>query len=178
MPLSSHPQQPHNVTKIRAGLTANIEKMALTQSSFTNTSTTLSAYSQAQSQTTLPQPQLPPPQVFDILPALHELLARIDHASTSNPADVHDGSTDDSNDIGALYTDLQPLEPKDLPAEVLQIKAKIRRALRELEKLPDMDRSVQEQEDEIAELEAKIEKQRAMVRRFGELAKGMQGRNG
>ena len=75
-----------------------------------------------------------------------------------------------------LYTDLHPLEPKDLPTEVLQIKAKIRRALKELEKLPDMERSVEEQQEEIDELETRIGRQREMVRRLGEAAKEMEGR--
>ena len=84
----------------------------------------------------------------------------------------------EGGDLRALYTDLQPLEPKDLPTEVLQIKTRIRRALKELEKLPDMERSVDEQNEEIEELEERIRLQRDMIRRLGELAKGMEGRVG
>lgn len=123
--------------------------------------------------------QLPPPQSFDILPALHELLARIDHTSTDASAlnDSIDPS-ESQGEIGALYTDLAPLEPKDLPVEVLQIKAKIRNALKELQKLPDMDRSVEEQQSEIEDLEDRIARQRAMIRKLGEVAKGVEGRMG
>ena len=106
---------------------------------------------------------LPPAQTFDVLPALHELLARIEHTSLP-PGDTGEESIDHH------YTDLAPLEPKDLPAEVLSIKSRIRRALRELEKLPDMHRSVAEQEQEIAALESRVQVQRAMIRRLGELA--------
>ena len=80
-----------------------------------------------------------------------------------------------SDSDAALYTDLPPLEPKELPTEVLQIKAKTRKALRELEKLPDMERSVEEQEEEIRELEGRIRRQRDMVRRLGEMARGVDG---
>lgn len=127
----------------------------------------------------LPPPEhlsLPPPQTFDILPALHEILARIDH----KPPPAHDNfSHDDSKnkDIPALY-DQPPLEPKDLPTEILQIKSKIRKALRLLEMLPDMERSVEEQEVEIRELEGRIKRQREMIGRVGERAQGMRWRLG
>lgn len=122
---------------------------------------------------------LPPPQTFDILSVLHELLARIDHTSTelggiSGQPDI----LESGNDIGALYTDLAPLEPKELPTEVLQVKAKIRNALKELQKLPDMDRSVEDQQVEMEELEERIAKQKAMQRKLGEAAKGTEGRMG
>ena len=122
---------------------------------------------------------LPPPQTFDILPVLHELLARIDHTSTELGG--INGQTDileSGNDIGALYTDVAPLEPKELPTEVLQVKAKIRNALKELQKLPDMDRSVEDQQMEIGELEERIAKQKAMLRKLGEAAKSSEGRLG
>ena len=176
MPLSSHPQQPHNVAQIRAGLDENLFKMALTQPSFTSAPT-------SQPQSRASQIQLPPPQTFDVLPTLHELLARIDHGSTASNTDPVTGFVDhqslsadaEGGDIGALYTELQPLEPKELPTEVLQIKAKIRRALKELEKLPDMERTVGEQNEEMEELEERIRRQREMIRRLGDLAKGMAG---
>lgn len=180
MPLSSHPQIPHNVSAIRAGLTSNVDKMALTQAA--NSSMTMADDSQntrPSQPTDLRKPSLPPPQSFDILPALHELLARIDNAPTNtagdNPLqpDTSMADSEDGGDIGAHYQDQQPLDPKDLPTEVLAIKAKIRKALREVEKLPDVEWSVEEQEEETAELEARIERQRAMLKRFGELGKGV-----
>ena len=179
MPLPSHPQQPHNVSAIRDGLTANVANMALTQQSSLTTTSASNTHSQQpqpqsqpQSQSQSQQMHLPPPQTFDILPALHELLARIDPASTTLP-DQQNASA--GIEIGAGYTDLAPLEPKDLPAEVLQIKAKIRRAVKELEKLPDMERGVEEQEEEIRELEGRIEKQKAVVGTLGGVAREMRG---
>lgn len=109
--------------------------------------------------------QLPPPQTFDILPPLHEILARVDHA----PTDPMQAATGDADVVS--YADLQPLEPRDLPHEVLGIKNKIRKALRELEKLPDMDRDVEQQEAEIKMLEEKAVKQREVLRKLGDVAK-------
>jgi predicted RNase H-like nuclease (RuvC/YqgF family) len=69
---------------------------------------------------------------------------------------------EDAANEGALYADLPPLEPKELMNETLHIKTKIRRAQKELEKLPDMQRTVEQQQEEIAELEERIQKQREM----------------
>lgn len=148
--------------------------MAYTQSA--NSSMTMASDSQTIS-TSQPADttklNLPPPQIFDILPALHELLARIERAPTDNPdAQLQSGSHDTGDsDIGTQYQDQAPLEPKDLPTEVLAIKAKIRKALRELEKLPDMDWSIEEQEEDIAELEDRVRRQKAMLARFGEMGR-------
>lgn len=103
---------------------------------------------------------LPATQTFDILPLLHELLARLDHSLPQ---------TASTSDTGH-YAELQPLEPKDVPTLALPVKARIRKALRELEKVPGVERSVAEQEEEIAELEARIERQRAVLRGLSEAA--------
>lgn len=129
--------------------------------------TSFGAPSRPASQPPSDQLQLPPPQAFDILPPLHELLARIDH-TPNDPIQVAAASGEDDT---VSYADLQPLEPKDLPNEVIVIKGKIRKALRELEKLPDMDRTVEEQEEEIKMLEEKAEKQREVLKRLGVVAK-------
>ena len=129
-------------------------------------------------QTQLSQLQLPPPHTFDILPALHEILARVDcHFSPkSTEAAALDEGIDSDGNTGERHTDLQPLDPQQLPAEVLSIKQKIRKAIRELEKLPDMERSVEEQQEEIEELEGKIMRQRAMIAMLGEMAQEVQDR--
>ena len=49
----------------------------------------------------------------------------------------------------------------------------MRRAVAELGKLEDMERSVEEQESEVRALEARIERQREMLGRMGNLASGM-----
>ncbi|OQO12456.1 hypothetical protein B0A48_03098 [Cryoendolithus antarcticus] len=119
------------------------------------------------------QPPLPPPQTFDILPALHELLSHIDHAPSTDPAVSLTLLPSPPTEDEITYTDLKHLEPKDLPREVGEIKAKIRKALREIEKLSDVERSVEEQEDEIAELEGRIGRQKAELRRLGDVGRGL-----
>lgn len=61
---------------------------------------------------------------------------------------------------------------------MLQIKTKIRKALKELEKLPDMERTVEEQDEEIEALEGRIKRQREMIARLAELAKGVREKIG
>lgn len=135
--------------------------MTLTQSFGTSTADESRPASQQRPESS----QLPPPQTFDILPPLHEILARIDHV----PNDPMQTATFEDDVV--TYAELQPLEPKDLQGEVQPIKSKIRKALRELEKLPDMDRDVEEQEAEIKMLEAKAAKQRKVLRQLGDVAK-------
>ena len=112
---------------------------------------------------------LPPAHLFDILPALHELLARLPHEShqtqllPDTPGALPTLYPSDPN----LTTAALPLNPKDLPTEILPLKAKIRRVLRELEKLPDMDRNVEEQREEIVELEARGRKMREVLQGMG-----------
>ena len=122
--------------------------------------------------TTRQPPTLPSPQLFDVLPALHELLARIDHAPS--PSSI---STADL-DIASSYPPLQPLDPKDLPTAILPLKAQMRKGLREIERLPDIERSVQEQDEEIAELEARIRKQEEMFRGLASSAAEVEGELG
>ncbi|WPH04195.1 Hypothetical protein R9X50_00708300 [Acrodontium crateriforme] len=121
--------------------------------------------------TALPRAELPPPQTFDILPPLHELLARIDHTSSINPSSS--SSAPDAPLLSARYADLPPLDPKDLPTEAMALKSRIRGALRALSQLPDMDRDVEEQRAEINELEDRLRKQEDMVLRLGNLAEGI-----
>lgn len=120
--------------------------------------------------------KLPSQDVFGVLPALHELLARIERSPSSDPTDLIQTTTSsptNSGDISAHYQDQLPLDPKDLPTEVLAIKAKIRKALRELEKLPDMELTVEEQESDIRELEGRIERQKGMLGALGAMAGGL-----
>ncbi|KAK4497289.1 hypothetical protein PRZ48_011739 [Zasmidium cellare] len=180
MPLSSHPQQPHNVARIAAGLSSTT--MALKQPIKTTTNAA------SQSTSTAAAMHLPPPQTFDILPALYELLARVDkHQNATSLAGEPEGYhvlEGAPGDIGATYSKSegaqhqQPLNPKDLPTAALEIKGLIRNALREVEKLPDVERGVEEQEEEIAELEERVRRQREMLRGLAGVAKGMEGRFG
>ncbi|KAK1065852.1 hypothetical protein LTR74_007566 [Friedmanniomyces endolithicus] len=169
MPLSSHIQQPHNISTILAGFQRNnnADDMAVTQPTAPR-STTQPPQPQPPSHlpaTTPPtqqQPPLPPPQLFDILPALHELLARIDH---SPPTDANEPATTES--LALNYSNLHHLDPKDLPTAILPLKAQMRRGLVELGRLEDMERLVEEQGEEIGELEGRIGRQEEVLRGLG-----------
>lgn len=96
---------------------------------------------------------LPKPETFDILPALHELLSRL---------------IPQSEDISrpATYSKQQSLAPQQLQAEASVIRSKIRRAREAVAALPDIDRSIAQQEEEIKELRAQIERQRRVLQRL------------
>ncbi|KAF2862179.1 hypothetical protein K470DRAFT_269170 [Piedraia hortae CBS 480.64] len=101
---------------------------------------------------------LPPADLFDILPRLHEILARIEPLPDSILSTPD--HPDNDQDIGADYMSIVPLEPKDMPGAVLGMKSQLRRAAKAVEQLPDMDCSVEELEKEVEALEAKQKRQR------------------
>ena len=79
----------------------------------------------------------PSPQTFDILPEIYSLLTRL-VANNENGGDP------------------QAIEPKDLPQEIIPIKQKIAKAKAAVAALPDMNRTIAQQEVEIKALERKI----------------------
>ncbi|EME39958.1 hypothetical protein DOTSEDRAFT_96380, partial [Dothistroma septosporum NZE10] len=114
--------------------------------------------------------QLPPPQTFEFLPPLHELLARIEVHNNQQSASLDQlFPIEDTTDIGSNYAEIQPLNPKELPTAALDIKARVRNAQREVEKLPDIDRTMEEQIEELRELEDKIARQHAVLCGLGEV---------
>lgn len=104
-------------------------------------------------------PPLPPPSTFDILPPLHQLLSRLLAQSSTIPGpdgEAQPGSATISNDPNVLtYQDLQPLEIQHLAGEIGAIKTRVQKARAEVKKLPDVDRTVEEQGEEIEALEEK-----------------------
>ncbi|PPJ55578.1 hypothetical protein CBER1_03728 [Cercospora berteroae] len=143
------------------------------------------------------QLQLPDPSTFDLRPKLHELLARVDahQNATSQPDELSLQDAEDA-DIATAYDrvpEFKPLNAKDLPTALLGyskkgskiddkdvfvkgIKDDVRDALRSVERLPDVDRTVEEQEEEIEELEERIRQQRQMLRSLAGIAKELEGR--
>ncbi|RAK99879.1 RNA polymerase II mediator complex middle subunit MED9 [Aspergillus ibericus CBS 121593] len=76
-----------------------------------------------------------------------------------------------SAEIAALGSNAPPpLNIKDLPTEVSSIKIRIQKAHTVVESLPDVDRSVAEQEEEIRELEDRIAKLKSVISDFGKRA--------
>ncbi|MCJ1391646.1 hypothetical protein MMC18_004511 [Xylographa bjoerkii] len=91
---------------------------------------------------------LPSADTFDFIPPLHTLLSRL----LVNPSEST-GNT---------------LSPKDLATEAAAIKIKIQEARAAVQGLPDVDRTIEEQQEEIAELEERIREQRMVLREVAE----------
>lgn len=64
-----------------------------------------------------------------------------------------------------------PLDVKDLPTATSSVRIRIQKARAVVEALPDVDRSVEEQQTEIAELEDRVARLRAVISDFGNRAK-------
>ncbi|KAI9707275.1 MAG: hypothetical protein M1836_000235 [Candelina mexicana] len=101
-------------------------------------------------------PALPPPQTFDVLPPLHSLLMRLVPQLISHP-------------------DQQPLEPQHLATESSVIKIRLQKARTAVEAMPDVERNVAEQEEEIKGLEERIAKQREVLRSLSEAGMDQDG---
>ncbi len=99
-----------------------------------------------------PPPTLPPPQTFDIVPALSTLLARLLPPHASDPSSPT----------------IAPLDPKDLAPEINTLKFKIQKARQAIAALPDVERSVEEQEGEIEGLVRRVGEMRGVLRGLGE----------
>lgn len=101
----------------------------------------------------LASPGLPPPTTFDVLPDLHKLLKRLlDNSPTPAPASTTaDGS----------------LEIQHVATAASDIRLKIQRAQRAVMALPEIDRTCEDQEEEIEELEARIAGLKTSLRELG-----------
>jgi hypothetical protein len=124
---------------------------------------------------------LPPPQTFDFLPPLHALLSRLllpsgglkapasapgENATTAtgtNPLSSPPAPAEISHDEHAI-DGTGHLDIQELAAASGAIKIRIQKARTAVKELPDVDRSIKEQEQEIAELEARIGKMREMLK--------------
>ncbi|KAH7138225.1 RNA polymerase II transcription mediator complex subunit 9-domain-containing protein [Dendryphion nanum] len=108
-------------------------------------------------------PALPPPATFDILPDLHRLLNRLLAASTQAPAPTPTP--------GQPVDDDGPLDLKNLASEAQKLRNKIQRAQRAVMALPDIDRTTEDQEEEIEHLEARIAGLKAALQGLGQPVK-------
>ncbi|EAW09516.1 RNA polymerase II mediator complex middle subunit MED9 [Aspergillus clavatus NRRL 1] len=127
----------------------------------------------------------PSPQTFDIIPPLHGLLKRLLSPQTAGEGPrAAGGATGETGPSGSgpsqgvqqpshhpsMGNGGLPLSTKELPTEASAIKIRIQKAHAVVEGLPDIHRSVAEQEREIAELEDRISKLKSVVSDFGRRA--------
>ena len=107
-------------------------------------------------QSTSPAPYLPSPQIFSILPEVHALLLRL-QASNSTTNGLDTSSTNFDNHGTQQQS---PLLLKDVQSAAAPTRLKIAKAKAVVDALPDIHRTIEQQEEEIAKLEAKVKRLR------------------
>lgn len=103
-------------------------------------------------------PGLPPPSTFDILPDLHRILKRLLDSAAQPPA---------ATPTPAQPSADGPLEIQHVPTAANEIRLKIQKARRAVLALPDVDRTCEDQEEEIEDLEARIATLKASLGELG-----------
>ncbi|CAO2656114.1 Nn.00g049170.m01.CDS01 [Neocucurbitaria sp. VM-36] len=103
-------------------------------------------------------PGLPPPSTFDVLPDLHKLLKRLLETSAQPPAATPSSAQPPADG---------PLDIQHVASAANDIRLKIQKARRAVLALPDIDRTCEDQEDEIEDLEARIARLKASLRELG-----------
>ncbi|TID13924.1 hypothetical protein E2P81_ATG06990 [Venturia nashicola] len=122
---------------------------------------------------TEPDP-LPPPETFDFLPLLHVLLRRISVPSGA-PLPNLDGTgggegaeaTSSADSSDKVWDLKNHLDIKNLGSAVSHVKVRMQRARVAVRSMPDIERRVEEQEEEMRELERVIERQRSVLTGLG-----------
>ncbi|KAH7094912.1 RNA polymerase II transcription mediator complex subunit 9-domain-containing protein [Paraphoma chrysanthemicola] len=103
-------------------------------------------------------PSIPPPSTFDVLPDLHKLLKRLLDTASQPPA---------ATPTPAQPSADGPLEIQNVATAANDIRRKIQKARTAVLALPDVDRSCEDQEEEIEDLEATIARLKASLRELG-----------
>ena len=96
-----------------------------------------------------------------MLPDLHKLLKRILETSAQPPA---------ATPTPAQLSADGPLEIQHVATAANDIRLKIQKARRAVTSLPDIDRTLEDQEDEIEDLEARIAQLKASLKELGQPA--------
>lgn len=121
---------------------------------------------------------LPPtfsPDTLDVLTHLSTVLSEVRTSLQNTTGLTDNANTNNGNDAGGSGNKKDGgggasagLTFKDVPRASDSIKHKLQRAREQVRALPDMQRTVEDQEVEIRELEARIERQRALLGRLQE----------
>ncbi|KAF1973435.1 hypothetical protein BU23DRAFT_426709, partial [Bimuria novae-zelandiae CBS 107.79] len=104
-------------------------------------------------------PALPPPSTFDIQPDLHRILSRLISTSAQPP--------------GAAPTPGQssadgPLDIQQVTTAATEVKLKLQKARKTVMAMLDIDRSIEDQQDEIEFLETRIAKLKAALQELAD----------
>lgn len=111
-------------------------------------------------------PEALSPDSIDTLPVLSAILSRL---QTLSPNAATTSGSPPAPSPSQLAGGTGPLSIKDIPAATDDLKHKLQKARAQVKELPDIDRTLAEQEEEIQELEEKIRKQREVLERLKEV---------
>ncbi|PVH97726.1 hypothetical protein DM02DRAFT_74541 [Periconia macrospinosa] len=111
-------------------------------------------------------PDLPPPSTFDVLPDLHKILSRLLQTPPQAPPSAGGAATAPTPTPAADG----PLEIEQVASATAEVKLKLQRAQKAILSLPGIERTCEDQQDEIAYLETRIETLRAALTRLGQPA--------
>jgi len=120
-----------------------------------------------------------PPSTFDIIPPLHTLLTRLllpPPTNASHTTQPQSGITPaalspapaNSPSVQNQIISTSYLFPKDLSIAASAVKIKIQKARVVVTGLPDVERTIEEQESEIGELEWEVERLKGVLKELGE----------
>ena len=98
------------------------------------------------------------PDSIDTLPILSAILSRL-----QTPAATSTSSTSPPSASPSQLASGGSLAIKDIPAATDELKHKLQKARAQVKELPDIDKTLAEQEEEMRELEEKIRKQREVL---------------
>lgn len=119
------------------------------------------------------------PDAFSPLPPLSEILTRLRPPPSSSssaslnplasPAAASQPTPSAATPLPATASSTGPLSLKEVPAATDPIKHRLQRARQQVKALPDIGRTVAEQEREIEELQARIREQKEVLKALREV---------
>ncbi|CAD6503040.1 BgTH12-02711 [Blumeria graminis f. sp. triticale] len=109
------------------------------------------------------------PHHMDTIPILSSLLSRLSNPSSTNQSGLAAPSYTSSP--SQLCNSTGQLSAKDIPPATDELKQQLQKAHLQIKQLPDIDRTISEQEEEIVELEEKISQQREVIKKLRVLGK-------
>jgi len=107
---------------------------------------------------TIPLPEALNPDSIDTIPVLAEVLSRLQNVSSDATTGATPSATPSQGAISAGV-----VTTKDLPTATDGLKHKLQKARSQVRELPDIQRSVKDQDEEIARLEEKIQRQKEVL---------------
>ena len=114
------------------------------------------------SQTSVDTPPFPSPSLFSILPEIYLLISRIELLQQATGTSVP--TTPGGNSATT------PITLQELPAAIQPVRTQIIKAKVAVQALPDVERTIEQQEDEIRLLEGRVGALKKRLRELGRLA--------